>query len=140
MVRIKSEAQLPPYMRFPRFLLDAGLPANAVLTYMVLLDRTRLSITNQGWKDLMGDVFIYYPLEELAETLHCSIRSITTALQQLSDKGLIERVRLTRQRDQQKAALRPLAEQRKQMRVIAGNVEAILETKTMWIKDKQQEQ
>lgn len=92
MVRIKSEAQLPPYMRFPRFLLDAGLPANAVLTYIVLLDRTRLSMTNQGWKDLTGDVFIYYPLDELAETLHCSVRSITTALQQLSEKGLIERV------------------------------------------------
>ena len=37
-----------------------------------------------------------------------------------------EKTRFSRQRDRQKAALRPLAEQRKQMRVITGNVKAIL--------------
>lgn len=38
-----------------------------------------------------------------------------------------EKTRLSHQRDRQKVALRPLAEQRKQMRVITGNVKAILE-------------
>lgn len=37
-----------------------------------------------------------------------------------------EKSRLSRQRDQQRAVLRPLTEQRKQMRVVAGNVKAIL--------------
>ena len=37
-----------------------------------------------------------------------------------------EKARLSRQRDQQRASLRPLTEQRKQMRVITGNVKAIL--------------
>ena len=37
-----------------------------------------------------------------------------------------EKTRLTHQRNQQKAALRPLSEQRRQMRVIIKNVEAVL--------------
>ena len=37
-----------------------------------------------------------------------------------------EKTRISHQRDRQKTALRPLAEQRKQMRVITGNVKAIL--------------
>ena len=93
MRRIKSGARLPPYLMFPHFLLEMELPANATLVYLLLLDRTRLSLSRQGWTDLMGDVFIYYPLEELAKTLRCSVRSVTTALLELSNKGLIERVR-----------------------------------------------
>ena len=38
-----------------------------------------------------------------------------------------EKTRLSHQRERQKVELRPLAEQRKQMRVITGNVKAILE-------------
>lgn len=93
MKRIKSTTQLPPYMMFPRFLLDIELSANAVMVYLLLLDRARLSLSNSGWKDLLGNVFIFFPLEELAAALHCSIRTITTSLHQLSEKGLIERVR-----------------------------------------------
>ena len=37
-----------------------------------------------------------------------------------------EKSRLTRQRDQQRAALRPLAERRKQMHIISQNVQSIL--------------
>ena len=37
-----------------------------------------------------------------------------------------EKTRLTHQRNQQKAALRPLSEQLRQMRVIIKNVEAVL--------------
>jgi len=37
-----------------------------------------------------------------------------------------EKSRLTRLRDQQRAALRPLAERRKQMHIISQNVQSIL--------------
>ena len=46
-----------------------------------------------------------------------------------------EKTRLTYQRSQQKAALRPLSEQRGQMRVITGNVKAIL-GKNVLIRDR----
>ena len=44
-----------------------------------------------------------------------------------------EKNRLTRQRDQQKAALRPLMEKRKQMKIITRNVECILGKNTVLI-------
>ena len=44
-----------------------------------------------------------------------------------------EKSRLTRQHDQQKAALRPLAERRKQMSIVTRNVTAILGTDTMLV-------
>ena len=50
-----------------------------------------------------------------------------------------EKSRLSRQRDQQRAALRPLTEQRKQMRVITGNVKAILGESALSLDQKQQQ-
>jgi hypothetical protein len=44
-----------------------------------------------------------------------------------------EKSRLTCQRDQQKAGLRPLAEKRKQMSIVTRNVTAILGTDTMLV-------
>ena len=49
-----------------------------------------------------------------------------------------EKSRLSRQRDQQRAALRLLAEQRKQMRVIAGNVKFILGENALSMNERQQ--
>ena len=49
-----------------------------------------------------------------------------------------EKSRLTRQRDQQRAALRPLTEQRKQMQIITRNVESILSQKTVLVDKEQQ--
>lgn len=43
----------------------------------------------------------------------------------------LEKSRLTRQRDQQKAGLRPLAEKRKQMNIVTRNVTTILGTDIM---------
>jgi hypothetical protein len=50
-----------------------------------------------------------------------------------------EKSRLIRQRDQQRAALRPLTEQRKQMRVITGNVKAILGESVLSLDERQQQ-
>lgn len=46
-----------------------------------------------------------------------------------------EKTRLTQQRNQQKATLRPLSEQRRQMRIITGNVRSIL-GKNVLIRDR----
>ena len=39
---ITTDTSLPPYMVFPRFLLDMELNETTKLLYMVLLDRARL--------------------------------------------------------------------------------------------------
>ena len=68
-----ADSQLPPYMAFPRFLLDnAKLSETAKILYTVLLDRARLSLKNDGWTDEQGHVFIFFPIKALAETIHKS--------------------------------------------------------------------
>ena len=49
---LTPDTQLPPYMAFPKFLLDAThLSETAKILYMLLLDRARLSQKNEGWTD-----------------------------------------------------------------------------------------
>ena len=48
---LTPDTSLPPYMVFPRFLLDMELNETTKLLYMVLLDRARLSLKNEGWTD-----------------------------------------------------------------------------------------
>ena len=36
---LKSDSNLPPYMAYPRFLLDVDISETAKLVYMLLLDR-----------------------------------------------------------------------------------------------------
>ena len=56
---LTQDSLIPPYMAFPRFLLDKeGLSETAKILYTILLDRTRLSQKNDGWTDDQGHVFI----------------------------------------------------------------------------------
>ena len=48
---LTENTSLPPYMVFPRFLLDMELNETTKLLYMVLLDRARLSLKNEGRMD-----------------------------------------------------------------------------------------
>ncbi|MCD8398546.1 MAG: replication initiator protein A, partial [Lachnospiraceae bacterium] len=59
---LTTGANLPPYMIFPKFLLDSGLSETTKLLYMLLLDRTRLSMKNDGWTDAQGHAFIYFTI------------------------------------------------------------------------------
>ena len=45
---LTTDTSLPPYMVFPRFLLDMELNETTKLFYMLLLDRARLSLKNEG--------------------------------------------------------------------------------------------
>lgn len=86
--------QLPPYMAFPRFLLDkVQLSETAKIIYMLLLDRARLSMKNDGWTDEQGYVFLFFPIRKLAETIHKSEMSVKTALRVLEQEKLIVRKR-----------------------------------------------
>lgn len=84
---------MPSYMVYPRFLMGMELSETEKLVYVVLLDRARLSMSNDGWTDESGHVFLIYPIKALSETLHKSEMTVKTALAVLEKKGLILRKR-----------------------------------------------
>ena len=91
---LTQDSLIPPYMAFPRFLLDKdGLNETAKILYTILLDRARLSQKNDGRADEQGRVFIFFPIKNLAETMHKSEMSIKTALSALEKEKLIVRKR-----------------------------------------------
>ena len=91
---LTTETTLPAYMAYPKFLLDmTDLGETAKLVYIVLLDRARVSQVKGGWTDENGNVFIFYPIRDLAKTIHKSEMSVKTALSALEKCGLILRKR-----------------------------------------------
>ncbi len=91
---LTQDSLIPPYMAFPRFLLDKEeLSETAKILYTILLDRARLSQKNDGWTDEEGHVFILFPIKNLAETMHKSEMSMKTALAALEKENLIVRKR-----------------------------------------------
>lgn len=87
------DTRLPPYMAFPRFLLDVKINETAKMVYMLLLDRAKLSLKNKGWTDNNGHVFIYFTIENMAQALHKSQMTVKTALSTLEKADLIFRKR-----------------------------------------------
>ena len=65
-VKLRKDSQIPAYMAYPRFLLTMDISETAKLVYVLLLDRARLSMKNEGWEDEQGHVFIYYTIADLA--------------------------------------------------------------------------
>lgn len=65
-VKLRKGSQIPAYMAYPRFLLTMDISETAKLVYVLLLDRARLSMKNEGWEDEQGHVFIYYTIADLA--------------------------------------------------------------------------
>ena len=49
---ITANTIMPPFFRYPRFLLKMDLPQTAKLLYALLLDRSALSQKN-GWQDVV---------------------------------------------------------------------------------------
>ena len=88
----RSEEQLQPFIMFPKFLLKEDLNETAKLVYLLLLDRARLSKSND-WTDENGCIFLIYPIQALATDLGKSDTTIKTALSALEAKDLIVRKR-----------------------------------------------
>lgn len=90
---IDPQSRLPDYMMFPRFLLDTDLSETAKLLYMILLDRSRLSMTGPDWIDSRGHTFIRYSVFDLGNKLGKSKTTIENCLRSLEDHSLIQRKR-----------------------------------------------
>lgn len=82
-------------MRFlfiPDFLLDMELSPRAVLAAGLILSRLNLSGTSADWKDQHG-TFCYYSVDTLAADLHIDRRQASRVIAELSEAGVLERVR-----------------------------------------------
>ena len=87
-----KDTKLPPYLPYPRFLLEADMAQAAKLVYMVLLDRATLSQAN-GWTDKGGRLYLVFPIEGIANAIDRSPMTVKNALAELETAGLIERQR-----------------------------------------------
>ena len=90
---LTTNSKLPSYMVFPRFLLNCDLSETTKILYMILLDRTRLSIKNRGWSNNQGHVYIHFTISELADTLSKSEKTIKNSLSALEKADIIYRQR-----------------------------------------------
>ena len=59
---MRADTRLPPYLPYPRFLLQADLTQTAKLLYALLLDRATLSQAN-GWLDEGGRIYLVFPIQ-----------------------------------------------------------------------------
>lgn len=90
---LKKDSTLPSYAVFPRFLFRMEISETAKLIYVLLLDRARLSMKNEGWVNEFGHVFIYYTITDLSKDCGKSEMTVKNTLTVLEQAGLIYRQR-----------------------------------------------
>lgn len=90
--KIKSTNELPIFLPYPKFLMTSGLNQTAREVYALLLHRTTISRMN-NWTDPEGNVFVIYPIKELARELKCSEVTVKRALAALEEADCLERCR-----------------------------------------------
>ena len=80
------------YTQLPIFLFEAPsykpLSNEAKLLYAFILRRADLSRKN-GWADEYGRVYLYYPINEVVELLHCGRQKAVNTLRELQYADLI---------------------------------------------------
>ena len=81
------------FTRLPNFLFEAPtftpLSNEAKVLYAFILRRTDLSRKN-GWADEYGRIYLYYPINEIVELLHCGRQKAVNTLRELQYAGLVE--------------------------------------------------
>ena len=91
-----NEVKNNAFYQFPQWLLKDepynSLNDKAKLIYMLLFDRRTLSIKNK-WYDDDGNIYMYFPNEQLIQVLNCSEKPVINAKKELSDLGLLKEVR-----------------------------------------------
>ena len=89
------------FIPVPQYLLDnPNLNSTEKLVYIELLKRTRLSQMNahqigesNKWENENGEIFIFYPIKDLAKKMKRGESAIKTALKSLEQEGLLRRER-----------------------------------------------
>lgn len=83
-----KDTKLPAFLQFPEFLLRFPISQTAKIIYLVLYDRSRLSIRNE-WIDEFSRVFVVYPIAELSKRIGKSESTIKTGMKELCEAGLL---------------------------------------------------
>lgn len=96
MIHIRPDTQLPDFYMCPKYMMNNSLTFTAMKLYILLFDRAKLSMKNDGWTDDNGDTFICYSRSDLAGEIGCSQRMVRNALNELEKMGLIQRAHNTR--------------------------------------------
>ena len=86
---LTCNSYIPPYMAYPRFLMNVDISETAKLVYILLLDRARLSMKNKDWQDEKGRVFVRYTIPDLARDIGKGETTVKKALNQLVKQRLI---------------------------------------------------
>ena len=73
------------------FIDDAfdSLSIEAKVVYGILLQRIRLANRN-GWRDEEGRLYVIYPLEQMHKDIGLSTRTLSDALKQLEELGIVD--------------------------------------------------
>ena len=66
---MKEKQKLQNFLALPRSMLGLDLNETAIILYMLLLDRAKVSVTNPEWISKDGLAFIRYPIEKLARAI-----------------------------------------------------------------------
>lgn len=85
---IYQDTKLPGFLQFPEFLLQVPISQTAKMLYLVLYDRSRLSMRNE-WTDEFGRIYVIFPIVELAKRIGKSESTIKAGMKELCEAGLL---------------------------------------------------
>lgn len=80
------------YILYPRWLLNVNLPETTKLIYVLLLDRSRMSVDSGGrFLDEQGRAFVIFTISQMKEAAHRKESTIKAAYRSLQNEGMIEK-------------------------------------------------
>ena len=89
MKNFRRKTKIKKYVQMPLSVLLGNYSSNAKVIYALILHRAMLSQKN-GWEE-NGNVFVIYPIKQLAKDICKSERSVKTVLKELEEVDLIKR-------------------------------------------------
>ena len=92
-IHLHQKPKAVSFTQLPNFLFEApsyqSLSNEVKILYAMILRRTDLSRKNE-WVDDYGRVYLYYPINEVADLLHCGRQKAVNTLRELQYAGLVE--------------------------------------------------
>lgn len=91
-IHLHQKPKAASFTQLPNFLFETPtyqpLSNEAKIFYAMILRRTGLSRKN-SWSDEYGRIYLYYPINEVVELLHCGRQKAVNTLRELQYADLI---------------------------------------------------